>query len=162
MVTQAFSCMHTLPDSGSPSDWTFLSLPHYYSNNHPILVDINTASTISGRPFTLVSSRKYGILAIHVKDEGDEHSLNAIQCHFCHQMGANMRCSKCKFAHYCGQECQRRDWDAKHYKICNQLAQCAIFKNPVHTGVTPESAIRLGAKTEVQAREFISKGKAQK
>lgn len=50
----------------------------------------------------------------------NEKSVTNLSESFCHTCGKNnpkKRCSECKFAHYCDEKCQKKDWKF-HRKNC--------------------------------------------
>lgn len=51
-----------------------------------------------------------------------KYEEKAETCAVCGKKGKVLRCAKCKYAAYCGKECQRADW-ASHKKECKKIAK---------------------------------------
>eukprot|EP00092_Neocalanus_flemingeri_P034641 GFUD01037683.1.p1 GENE.GFUD01037683.1~~GFUD01037683.1.p1 ORF type:complete len:460 (+),score=117.15 GFUD01037683.1:40-1419(+) len=52
-------------------------------------------------------------------EEDRMNCICGIQCEFCHKMSQEThRCSKCRSKSYCSPECQARDWERVHSKVC--------------------------------------------
>eukprot|EP01006_Ploeotia_vitrea_P047760 TRINITY_DN67159_c7_g1_i3.p1 TRINITY_DN67159_c7_g1~~TRINITY_DN67159_c7_g1_i3.p1 ORF type:complete len:310 (+),score=32.18 TRINITY_DN67159_c7_g1_i3:82-1011(+) len=43
--------------------------------------------------------------------------------------GRFRHCSKCRYAHYCSNECQRADWKKKHKKLCLMCCSLSLVTN---------------------------------
>jgi len=62
------------------------------------------------------------------------------------------RCSKCKIAHYCSEQCQKENWHNTHKKHCKYMSK----KKVLATGIHDNSAC-LACKEESQAgKEIVS------
>ena len=44
-------------------------------------------------------------------------------CNFCNRAGAVQSCSKCKAVVYCDAKCQKKDWKARHKRLCGKDAE---------------------------------------
>ncbi|KAI3625019.1 hypothetical protein CBS9595_000380 [Malassezia furfur] len=78
------------------------------------------------------------------------------RCHFCFRPSRTLqRCSRCKFAHYCSEACQRRAWsDARHRDECAALQRFqASARDAGHTATEPGAAVRAVAQLVWQRRK---------
>jgi hypothetical protein len=61
-------------------------------------------------------------------------------CFFCSKPGATAQCSKCKFAVFCGRDCQARDWKGPNRKHCKD--GCGIYLDNLKAGECVEVCIK--------------------
>lgn len=78
------------------------------------------------------------------------------RCHYCFRPSHPLqRCSRCKFAHYCSEACQRRAWsDARHRDECAALQRFqAAAHDAGHMTTDPGAAVRAVAQLVWQRRK---------
>lgn len=61
------------------------------------------------------AARKYPLTPIHFCDAAGCRSIMDEHCR---------RCEKCECFYYCSEECQKKDWDAQHHKMCGN--ECTL------------------------------------
>lgn len=69
----------------------------------------------------------YGNELIEVRERHDRLTSAERRCSSaeCDVVGRKMECNGCRAARYCGEECQKRDWEARHRVECKFLSAAA-------------------------------------
>lgn len=74
------------------------------------------------------NARAMAFVASVIQDYNDKEidytSVDSISCNTCGKKSsvAMQRCKRCKKAHYCGPECQEKDWKIKHAMVCRDIS----------------------------------------
>ena len=81
-------------------------------------------------------------------------------CKSCGKLNAKKKCGKCLFAHYCGTECQTKDW-LSHKKDCKNMASWRVKEEIYLTAAEASECaltLRMGAITayEIDRSHFLS------
>lgn len=98
---------------------------NHYSNANLPLSFIAKNTTSIGRETIQQAKKMLGLDNVHPGDTDavfsslEKKGIGYV-CENCDKFSLQMmRCSVCKKAYYCNQECQRKDWQ-EHKKVCNK------------------------------------------
>ena len=80
-------------------------------------------------------------------------TARAMHCHWCLREldphGTLPRCSRCKYAYYCGRSCQQAHWRAEHSGECAALARLPRF--PTESVLLAARVLRFAARDKASA-----------
>lgn len=126
---------------------------------HARIVSVSTTDRGRGLqldPMAMTAKPGDQLLAVQPHVSVLSASQATLRCHFCFKSSASLqRCSRCKYAHYCGELCQRRAWtDARHREECAALQRWeAASLEAGRATVDPGAAVRALAQLVWQRKK---------